>query len=296
MAIKKTGLGKGLGGLFEETGVSDIAKRILDETNKSEILDLALDEIVANPFQPRKKFEEASLKELSDSIQDQGVVTPIIVRKLANHKYEIVAGERRFRASKLAKQKSIPAIVKEFDDNQTLEIAIIENLHRNDLNVIEEAKAYRMLMEKLDLSQQELADKLAKKRSTLTNTLRLLNLPVSVQDKLENNDLQMGHARAILGLANAKQMEEVADIAVEKQLSVREVEKLVQSYANNQEKTNKASKEELPKVYLMIRDDLENKFGTKVQVKPKKNGGKIEFDYSSDEDLNRILSILGVEL
>jgi len=230
MAIKKGGLGKGLGGLFNANNVTEealahtksVTKKVTDGES---IVLIELPDIEVNPFQPRHHFNDDKLQELAQSIKENGVLTPIIVRRY-NKKYQIIAGERRVRASKLADLVHISAIIRDVDDDTMAAVALIENLQRDDLDAIEEAQAYDGLMKQLQLTQTQVAEKIGKDRTTVTNALRLLKLPQTVQTLVETDDLSMGHARALLGLKDKTQIEKIAQSIVMQGLNVRQVESL----------------------------------------------------------------------
>ena len=289
METKKRALGRGLEQLFnsENLDYNSFEKQIYDTVSNDEIIELNLDEIRPNPYQPRKIFKEDSLKELAESIKINGVFQPIIVKKSIKG-YDLVAGERRFRASKLAGKQTIPAIIRDFSENQMIEIALLENLQRENLNVIEEALAYKSMIEKLNLTQEELSQKVSKSRSHITNILGLLRLPSEIQKMLINNELTMGHARVLSKLENEEKMLEYAKMIVENKLPVRETEEITVE----EERKNKIKKpvKEINKDYKYVEDLLREKLDTKVKVKEK----KIEINFTNVADLNRILEILNV--
>ena len=289
METKKRALGRGLEQLFnsENLDYNSFEKQIYDTVSNDEIIELNLDEIRPNPYQPRKIFKEDSLKELAESIKINGVFQPIIVKKSIKG-YDLVAGERRFRASKLAGKTTIPAIIRDFSENQMIEIALLENLQRENLNVIEEALAYKSMIEKLNLTQEELSNKVSKSRSHITNILGLLRLPSEIQKMLINNELTMGHARVLSKLENEEKMLEYAKMIVENKLPVRETEEIT----IEEERKNKIKKpvKEINKDYKYVEDLLREKLDTKVKVKEK----KIEINFTNVADLNRILEILNV--
>ena len=289
METKKRALGRGLEQLFnsENLDFNSVEKQIYETTNSDEIIELNLDEIRPNPYQPRKVFKEESLKELAESIKINGVFQPIIVKKSIKG-YDLVAGERRFRASKLAGKQTIPAIIRDFSENQMIEIALLENLQRENLNVIEEALAYKSMIEKLNLTQEELSTKVSKSRSHITNILGLLRLPSEIQKMLINNELTMGHARVLSKLDSEEKMLEYAKKIVENKLPVREIEEIT----IDDERKNKIKKpvKEVNKDYKYVEDLLREKLDTKVKVKDK----KIEIKFTNVADLNRILEILNV--
>ena len=273
------GLGKGLNALFP--GES------LKQSEQVEQIDLKL--LKPNPYQPRKVFEEESLKELTESIREHGILQPIIVRK-KGRKYEIVVGERRFRASGEAGLDSVPAVVRDMTDQQMMELAILENLQREDLNPVEEAEAYKQLMDTLGLTQEQLAFRLGKSRPHIANHLRLLFLPEQVRAMLSDGRLSMGHGRALLGLKNKKQIEPVAQKTVSDSLNVRQLEALVQRM---NEDVPRETKKEKKDIFITEKEtELRDFFGTSVNIRKTKNRGKIEIEFFSDEDLERILELL----
>ncbi|AHN23881.1 ParB/RepB/Spo0J family partition protein [Lysinibacillus sphaericus] len=277
------GLGKGIGALFP--GES------LEQSEKVEELQLKL--IVANPFQPRKIFDEETLQELADSIQEHGILQPIAVRK-KGQKYEIVAGERRYRAAQLAGLELLPAIVKELTDSQMMELAILENLQREDLTVIEEAEAYQSLMENLHLTQEELSKRLGKSRPHIANHVRLLALPEEIRALMNEGILSMGQGRALLGLKNKRRIPEVARKIIKQGLNVRQVEILVQSL--NEEVSRETSQPKKKDIFVVAKESqLRDYFGTNVQIKKTNNKGKIEIEFYSEDDLERILEILNIQ-
>ena len=294
---KKGGLGKGLGkGIDSLISNAYAVETKRPETEKKEpelTVKLRLVEPAAS--QPRKNFDENALTELAESIKKYGVSQPIVVKKVGDH-YQIIAGERRWRAAKQAGLKDIPVIVKDYDEQQIAEIALIENLQREDLNPIEEARAYQALIEKYQLKQEEIAEKVFKSRSVITNALRLLKLNEAVQDMLMEGKITNGHAKAILGLDDKDQQLEVAQKVVDEQLSVRDTEKYIK---NLQDKKNEVAvaKPVLQNktLYETLESRMKSRMGTKVQIKRKsEDKGKIEIDYYSNEDLERIMELMGI--
>ncbi len=289
MENRKRALGRGLEQLFnsENLDFENFEKQIYETTSKDEIIELNLDEIRPNPHQPRKVFKEESLNELANSIKKNGVFQPIIVKKSIKG-YDLVAGERRFRASKIAGLTTIPAIIRDFSEEQMIEIALLENLQRENLNVIEEALAYKAMIEKLNLTQEELSVKVSKSRSHITNILGLLRLPSEIQKMLINNELTMGHARVLSKLENEEKMLEYAKMIVENKLPVRETEEIT----NNEERKVKIKKhvKEENNEYKYVEDLLRDKLDTKIKVKDK----KVIISFTNVADLNRILEILNV--
>lgn len=286
------GLGRGIDALFQ-----DFAQEVQDDPSK--VTEIRLDEIRPNPYQPRKVFDDQALEELADSIKKTGVFQPIIVRKSSVLGYEIIAGERRFRASKLAQKETIPAIVKEFNEEQMMEIAVLENLQREDLTPLEEAQAYSTLMERLNLTQVQVSERLGKSRPYIANYLRLLGLPNEVKQMLQDGELSMGQARTLLALKDKEKVVDVAKKTIAENLTVRQLEQLVAQLNNAEPKVEKKKKQsEFSPFYKQTEDLLQAKFGTKVLVKEsaKQGKGKIEIDYSNIEDFNRILEILNINL
>lgn len=295
MTGKKGGLGKGLGKgldlLISNEYVEKEKQKKTEEKSAETMLKIRL--IEANSGQPRAYFDEDSLSELAESVKKYGVIQPIIVRKQDDH-YEIVAGERRWRAAKLAGLKEIPAIIKDYGEQEMAEISLIENLQREDLNPIEEARAYQTLIKKYHLKQDEIAERVSKGRTVITNALRLLKLDQKVQEMLIEGLLTTGHAKVLLGLEAKEQQIEVAERIVDDQLSVRETERLIKSMLNKKETHQQ---KELPNqsLYQQIEEKMKQKIGTMVKIKRKADQkGKIEIDYYSADDLERIIELLGI--
>jgi len=275
----KSVLGKGLGALITDSG----------STNDEQIL-VGIHKILPNPQQPRKHFSDKGINELSKSIAEKGLIQPIIVRKSEN-KYQIIAGERRWRAAQKAGLKNIPIILKQVTDNELLEFALIENIQREDLNPIEEANAYETLANRLELTHDEIAARVGKDRTTITNHLRLLKLPETVKKALIMEEISQGHARALLSIQDIEVTNNLLKIIIAKRLSVRKTEELV----NKTLKLKADIKPHSNQTDLNIKfytDQLKKYFGTNVQIRQKKNKGRIELDYFSEEDLNRLLKIL----
>lgn len=289
MENRKRALGRGLEQLFnsENLDFENFEKQIYETTPRDEIIELNLDEIRPNPHQPRKIFKEDALNELAESIKKNGVFQPIIVKKSIKG-YDLVAGERRFRASKIAGLTTIPAIIRDFSEEQMIEIALLENLQRENLNVIEEALAYKAMIEKLNITQEELSNKVSKSRSHITNILGLLRLPSDIQKMLINNEITMGHARVLSKLENEDKMIEYAKKIVEEKLPVRETEEIT----NNEERKVKIKKhvKEENNEFKYVEDLLRDKLDTKIKVKDK----KVIISFTNVADLNRILEILNV--
>lgn len=288
---KRRALGMGLEELFnsEMLDFDNIENKIVAETPKNEIVELNIDELMSNPYQPRKVFDEDALNELAASIKEHGVFQPIIVRKSIKG-YNIIAGERRVKASKLVGLTKIPAIIKDFSDEEMMQVALLENLQREDLSAIEEAKAYKSIIESLKLTQEELAKKLGKSRSHITNMLGLLRLPQTVQNMVLYNKISMGHARVLSKLENHDQIEELANRVVNENLTVREIEEIASGSSFS--KTSPIIKKNKTNEYKYVEDAMKDKLGTKVNI----SGNKIKISFVTKEDLNRILEILNIEV
>lgn len=281
---RKGGLGRGIEALFED-------EPQIAETE--EICDLNLDDIRPNPYQPRKNFDDKTLKELADSIKENGVFQPIIVRKSVNG-YEIIAGERRYRASKMAKKNTVPAIVRDFTESQMMEVAVLENLQREDLTPLEEAQAYEMLQKNLGLTQEEVSKRMGKSRPYIANYLRLLTLPSKTKHLLQHGDLSMGQARTLLGLKNKDKIDEVARQVVKEGMPVRKVEAFVASLNSKKPRKKNAHKSAFIRA---SEHQLADKLGSTVNISESKKGsGHLSINFSSVDELNRILDILGVDL
>ncbi len=288
------GLGKGLSALFSETE-EDYGKSLLfdeEPTKKGEgVTEIDVSSIFANPNQPRKVFDETSLKELADSISKHGVIMPIIVNK-SGDRYMIIAGERRFRASKLAGLSKVPVIVKTYNERQIKEISLIENLQREDLNPIEAATAMRSLMNDYGMTQEELADRIGKSRPAIANTLRLLNLAPEVIKLVANGNLSAGHARTLVSVPQIDQIK-IAEKAIKEGFSVREIEKCVKDYfAPPEEKAKKKVKMELSLELKELITDMQRVFGTRVNAIGNDKKGRIYIDYYTRDDLDRLSELL----
>lgn len=289
---KRRALGRGLEELFnnEVLDYNSVEEKIVEEAKKEEIKMLPLSELRSNPYQPRKTFDQEGLEELAASIKEHGVFQPVIVKK-AIKGYEIIAGERRVKASLMAGKTEIPAIIRDFNDTEMMEIALLENLQREDLTPIEEANAYKKLQETLNLTQEELAKRLGKSRSHLTNMLGLLTLPESVKIEVNKKTLSMAHARLLSKLDNQEQQEELMKKILNEGISVRQLEELTQEpriIKTHPQKTKKESNNE----YKYLENELSEKLGTKVTVK--KN--KLEITFVNENDLNRLLEQMNIEV
>ena len=307
MAAKRKGLGKGINNLIPETDVirstpkkktekKEVVKEVVKEVIKEVKVPvpgdtmMKISDIEPNREQPRKNFDKEALQELADSIKQFGIIQPIVVQKKDDY-YEIIAGERRWRAAKLAKLKEVPVIIKEYSNREVMEIALIENIQRKDLNPIEEALAYKSLIDEYSLKQEELANRVSKSRTAIANSMRLLKLTDSVQNMLINDEISMGHARALLTLEQEDLQIEAEKTIVSKGLSVRDTEKLVKSILNPKQVKLPIPSAEAA-IYDAIANKLREKMGTKVSINHKKNGkGKIEIEYYSQEELERLLEM-----
>ncbi len=289
--IKRRALGMGLEELFnnEQLDLNKFEEKIVNSTAKEEIVELKLSELRPNPYQPRKKFDEDKLKELSESIKEHGVFQPIIVKKSIKG-YEIIAGERRFRASKLAGKETIPAIIRDFSDEMMMEIALLENLQRENLNAIEEAVAYKKLLDSLKITQEELSKKLGKSRSYITNMLGLLELPSSVKQMIQEDKISMSHARALSKIKNPEDIESLANKIINEGLNVRDIENITKN--DSIEKKHKITTTRQTSEYKELESIMSDKLGTKVKIKNR----KLEINFTNDNDLNRILEIINIKL
>src|SRR6185295_2730885 len=302
MSTKRSALGKGLGALLENSNTDITSKKLEGETKVvGAVANIELSQIEANPFQPRSHFEEQALAELADSIKQHGIIQPITVRKLGYDKFQLISGERRLKASKLAGLKSIPAYIRIANDQGMLEMALVENIQRENLDAIEVAISYKRLIDECNLTQEQLSQKVSKQRSTITNYLRLLKLPVEIQLAIRNGDISMGHARALINIENEDKQLDIYNQIVLNNLSVREVEDLARGVKaeiapaatkNSEGKSsNKAAALSVEQQNMV--EDLRAVFNTKVQISKEASGkGKIVIPFKSDMDLKRILDLL----
>ena len=286
---KKSGLGKGLGAILSDKYDSQ-ALDIVPNSDDSQIVELKIVDVEPNKDQPRKEFDKEKLDELADSISKHGVIQPIIVTKQGSI-YQIVAGERRWRASKQAGLKKIPAIIRNYDEIKIMEVALIENLQRENLNPVEEALGYKSLMETFSLTQDKISERVGKSRSAIANSLRLLNLPDKVLSMLEKGEISTGHAKVILSISNKNEQIQVAELIFEMKMSVRETE----NYIKNKSKTKKSGTSVSSEVKMAIKE-MENVFskylGTKVKIKDSNGKGKIEIAYYSHDEFERLMELL----
>lgn len=288
MAVRK-GLGKGLDSMIPEQ-IKNSKDNNEDNVSRETLINI--NEIEPNKTQPRKNFDEDALNELSDSIKQYGIIQPLILQKM-NKGYEIIAGERRWRAARIAGLKKVPAIIKEYTDQEIVEIALIENIQREDLNPIEEALAYQRLIQEFNLKQEDVADRVSKSRTAVTNSMRLLKLDQRIQQMLIDETISSGHARALLGIEDKEKQHEAACKVIESKLSVRETEKFVRDLLKVKEgKNDTVININNQLVYRDIEEKIRSIMGTKVSIRNKQNNtGKIEIDYYSIEELERILEL-----
>jgi len=287
MSAKKGGLGRNLDSLIPTPiKLSGTSQPIADRG------EVPLSSITPNPKQPRTIFDSDALNELAASIKEIGILQPPVVRKIGENKYELIMGERRFRAAKLAGLATIPVIIRETNDNELLREALVENIHRSNLNSLEEAAAYNQMLTDFGFTHDELASKLGKSRPVITNTLRLLNLPPSVQKRLAAGTLSAGHARALLGLANPDEMERLANKIINEGLSVRATEELIALGSAGTKVSTKKTKPRSAGKYQELVEKLEDALDTRVHIQSGKSGGKIVIEYADGQDLQRIVGVI----
>lgn len=283
---KKLALGKGLSALIPNESYNN-------NDNKKSTLSISINKIKSDKDQPRKSFDAEKIAELTESIKTHGVIQPLILRKVEDDQYIIVAGERRWRAAKIAGLKELPAIIMDLSENEVLEISLIENIQRQDLNPIEEATAYKKLIDDFKMTHEELSKRIGKSRTSITNTMRLINLNDNVQQYIIEGVISEGHGRALLGVKDSKMQCELAEQVIDEKLSVRELEKLIKKIVEPKSKKD-YNKQELNPYYKDIKNQLQDYFGTKVNISNKNNKGKIEIEYYSEDDLQRILDIINI--
>lgn len=291
---KRKALGRGLEAILQSPETDITAVDISGNYVAGAIAELEISKIEANPFQPRSDFDEVLLKELADSITVQGVIQPVTVRKLGFEKYQLIAGERRMRASQLAGIDRIPAYIRVANDEQMLEMALIENIHRQDLNAIEVAISYARLIDECKLTQEKLSERLGKNRSTISNFLRLLKLPPEVQIALRDDVISMGHARALITIKEEETQMKILKKIIVEGLNVRQIEEMVRQLTSSKDvKAKTSSKSSLPAKYKLTPAELSLKFSSKVSLKRNNNGnGNIVISFNNDDDLDRILNII----
>ncbi|MGM9475306.1 ParB/RepB/Spo0J family partition protein [Pedobacter sp. GSP4] len=295
---RKTGLGRGLSALLDDSESTHPPKQQVNAVSETEqignISHVNLTEVETNPYQPRTEFDQVALNELADSIKVQGLIQPITVRKIAANRYQLISGERRFRASKLAGLTQVPAYIRSANDQQMLEMALIENIQRENLNAIEVALSFQRMIDEVGLKQEQLGERVGKNRTTVTNYLRLLKLPPAIQASIRDQKISMGHARALINVDGVDKQLFIHQEILEKGLSVRKVEELVRNLQHVPLKgADKPKTKAVSFQYQKLQDDLASKFATRVKLKVSQNGkGAIEIPFMSDEDLNRILELL----
>ena len=301
MSVKRNALGRGLSALLEDANTDITTNNKLEGEGRvvGAVANIEISHIETNPFQPRTNFEEQALNELSASIKEHGIIQPITVRKLGNDKFQLISGERRFRASQLAGLKSVPAYIRIANDQAMLEMALVENIQREELDAIEVAISYKRLIDECSLTQEQLSQKVSKQRSTITNYLRLLKLPVEIQLAIRNGDITMGHARALINIDNEDKQLDIYNQIVLNNLSVREVEDLARGAKVETATTTQKTKDKTSSAVSLsveqatVVEDLRAVFNTKVQIKKNAKGkGKIVIPFKSDNDLKRILDLL----
>lgn len=292
---KKKALGRGLDAILQSPETDITATDISGEFIAGAIAEIEISKIEANPFQPRTDFDEMQLREMAESIRQQGIIQPVTVRKLGFDKYQLISGERRLRASQLAKMKVVPAFIRIANDEQMLEMALIENIHRKDLNAIEVAISYQRLIDECKLTQEKLSDRLGKNRSTVANFLRLLKLPPEVQVALRDGFITVGHARALITIEDEKKQVALLEQIIDKGLNVRQVEQLVRKVNDQQAEpeTKKSGPVSIPPKYRETPAILSNRFGTKVSLKRNNKGqGSIVISFRNDSELDKILDLI----
>jgi ParB family chromosome partitioning protein len=293
---KRPALGKGLSALLESSATDITSRDLSDSSVLGSVAMLPISAIEANPFNPRTHFEEEALKELSDSIAKHGIIQPLTVRKLGRNKYQLISGERRFKASQVAGLKEVPAYIRVANDQTMLEMALVENIQREDLNAIEVALSYQRLIKECDLTQEKLANQVSKSRASITNHLRLLKLPAPIQLSVREKEISMGHARALVGVKDEEFQIELFERILDEGLSVRDVERVIKGDTN--EKPSKPSKKgasehKVSKEQTQFTKSLSDRVAAKVQIKKQPTGnGKVIINFNSEVDLNRIIEIL----
>jgi len=295
MTAKKRALGRGLSTLLYSTETDVINGSVtVDKSDIARaIVNIPIDQIESNPFQPRTTFDQDALKDLAKSIAEQGLIQPITIRKIDQEKYQLITGERRLKASKLAGLSDIPAYIREATDKEMREMALVENIQREDLNAIEIASGYHQLIEECKLTQEMLSERIGKNRTTITNYLRLLKLPTEIQSAITEKKISMGHARALISIPSPDVQLSVFKKIIEKELSVRKVEEIVRNLGNEKEKAAPPQKNVLPEQVLLMKNKISKKLNSKIILKRNNNGeGSIVINFNSDEELERIFSIM----
>lgn len=293
MKTKKSALGRGLSAILESPETDITSSDISGNYVVGAIASISVEKIEANPFQPRNKFEEESLNDLALSIKEQGIIQPITVRKLGWDKYQLISGERRLRAAKIAGLTHIPTFIRVANDQQMLEMALIENIHREDLNPLDIAISYQRLLEECKITSEELSDRIGKDRTTIANYIRLLKLPPQIQLALKEDKITMGHARAIINVENEEVQLQILEAIVVKGLSVREVERIVKGLNGNTRPTTLNITSPMPDKFLSAKTGLATHFGTEVEIKRNTKGkGSIVIPFKSEEEFDRLIKLL----
>jgi ParB family chromosome partitioning protein len=292
MKTKKKALGRGLDAILQSPETDITSKDISGNYVVGAIANISIDKIEANPFQPRDHFDDDLLQELASSIKKQGIIQPLTVRKLGYDKYQLISGERRLRAARTAGLQEVPCYIRVANDEQMLEMALIENIHRKDLNAVEIAISYQRLIEECDLTHEKLSDRISKSRSTITNYLRLLKLPAEVQLAIRDNRISMGHARALINVEDPDIQIRIVRKIISDDLSVRQIEELARNL-NKQPQGEKKEAASLPDFFSHSAEELRERYGTHVNIRRNTNGkGQIVISFESDQDFSRILSLL----
>jgi ParB family chromosome partitioning protein len=295
---KRPALGKGLSALLESSATDITSRELSDSSVLGSVAMLPINHIEANPFNPRTHFEEEALEQLSESIATHGIIQPLTVRKLGRNKYQLISGERRFKASQIAGLKEVPAYIRVANDQAMLEMALVENIQREDLNAIEVALSYQRLIQECSLTQEKLGQQISKSRTSITNHLRLLKLPAKIQLAVREKEISMGHARALVALDDEKKQLSIFDKIVKDNLSVRQVEELIRDGKTSSTESKKEKEKEKPKHKVTetqneFAEQFSDKVAAKVQIKKQPNGnGKVIINFNSEVDLNRIIEIL----
>ena len=293
MKTKKSALGRGLSSILESPETDITSNDISGNYVVGAIANIPLEKIEANPFQPRNKFEEDTLNELARSIREQGVIQPITVRKLGYDKYQLISGERRLRAAKLAGLNVVPTYIRVANDQQMLEMALIENIHREDLNAIDIGISYQRLIEECKMTNEELSERIGKDRTTITNYIRLLKLPPQIQLAIRDNKISMGHARAIINIENTELQLQILKAIVSKNLSVRDVERIVKELNGSLRLPGNKAPVVLPDKYISARQGLSVRFDARIEIRQNNKGkGSIVIPFKSEKEFDRILSLL----
>ncbi len=289
---KKNSLGRGLGALIESQETEPrVAGTPVNKNNSGSVAEIDVNLIDANPYQPRTIFDEETLNELASSIKEIGIIQPVTIRDKDNGRYELISGERRLRASKIAGLRKLPAYIRKADDQNMLEMALVENIQRDDLDAIEVAISYQRLIEECNLTQEKLSNRIGKKRATVTNYLRLLKLPAEIQLGIKEHKVSMGHARALVNIENTRDQLKIYGKILDQELSVRKVEEIVRNLSLPKEEKTK-TEEKIPVEYESLKKDLSNYFKANIEFKRSNKGdGKIVIPFKSDEDLERIIAI-----